>query len=87
MDTFKVYLYSILNGILLFIILFKWINFRIFNHNKHSFSDSFYYKNYDIINSRNSSSKKNKIIQNYLSLFFVCVFFIEIILILLFKFL
>lgn len=86
MDVFRECLFVVLNAILLIIILSKWIRFRIFKIHNHNFSDCYYYKKYEIINSRNSGSKKNKIIQNYLSLLFICVFFLEIILIVIFKF-
>lgn len=85
MELIKAYLYCILNISLLIILLFKWIKYTAFKSSKNSFSNCFYYKNYDIVNSRNSDSKKNKITQNYLSLSLVCVFCLEIILFVLFS--
>ncbi len=85
MELIKVYSYSILNISLLIILLFKWIKYTAFKSSKNSFLNSFYYKNYDIVNSRNSDSKKNKITQNYLSLSLLGIVGIEILLILLFS--
>ncbi len=85
MELIKAYLYSILNIALIIILLFKWIKYTAFKSSKNTFLNSFYYNNYDIVNSRNSDSKKNKITQNYLSLCLVGVFCLEIILFLLFS--
>ena len=63
MELIKAYLYCILNISLLIILLFKWIKYTAFKSSKNSFLNCFYYKNYDIVNSRNSDSKKNKITQ------------------------
>lgn len=85
MELFKAYLYLILTFAFLIVLLFKWIKYTRFKSPKDRFFNSFYYKNYEIINSRNRDSKKNKIFQNYLSLTLVIVICLEFILLLLFS--
>lgn len=85
MEQLKRYLYITLIVMFLIVLLFKWIKYNNFKSTKDYFFNSFYYNNYEIVNSRNRDSKKNKIFQNYLSLILVIVICLEIILLLLFS--
>jgi hypothetical protein len=85
MEILKTYLFTTLNAFFLIIIFFKWVKFGVFKSPKNKFFTSFYYKKYEIVNSRNNDSKKNKIIQNRLSVLLLIVIFVQIILIILFR--
>lgn len=87
MEPLKSYFYIGVNIVIIIIVLFKWHRFMVYKSTKNSFFKSFYYGNYDIINSRNNDSKKNKLVQNNLTLLLVFFVFIEIILHLFFSFL
>lgn len=69
-----------LHATIIIILLFKWKRYLTSKSAKKSFFKCFYYGNYDIINSRNNDSKKNKLLQNNLSFLLVFFIFIEIIL-------
>lgn len=85
MDSLKWYLFTSLNLLLIIILLLKWIKYSTFKSSKNGFFNSFYYKNYEIINSRNSISNRNKKNQNALSLFLVFLLSTEFFLILIFN--
>jgi hypothetical protein len=80
MELLKSYFYIGVNAVIIIILLFKWQRYIVSKSAKNCFFNSFYYGNYDIINSRNDHSKKNKLLQNNLTLLLVFFVFIEIIL-------
>ena len=85
MDSLKWYLFTSLNLLLIIILLLKWIKYSNSKSSKNGFFNSFYFKNYEIINSRNSISQRNKKIQNGLSLFLLFLLSVEFFFILIFN--
>jgi hypothetical protein len=79
MELLKSFFNIGLNAAIIIILLFKWKRYVASKSAKKSFFKCFYYGNYDIINSRNTNSKKNKIFQNKLTFLFLIFVFIEII--------
>ena len=84
MDSLKWYLFTSLNLLLIIILLLKWIKYSNSKSSKNGFFNSFFYSNYQIINSRNSISKRNKKIQNGLSLLLLFLLSVEFFFILIF---
>lgn len=79
MELLKSFFNIGLNAAIIIILLFKWKRYVASKSAKKSFFKCFYYGNYDIINSRNIDSKKNKILQNNLTFLFLTFVFIEIV--------
>jgi hypothetical protein len=78
MELPKSYFYIGVNAVIIIILFFKWQRYIVSKSAKKSFFNCFYYGKYDMINSRNYDSKKNKVLQNNLTFLLVFFVFIEI---------